>query len=534
MRIFHKFTNQIKFSFILLSAFALIQAALTLWVARQSDYHIEKGRISNKILTELIDLGGNKQRLKVWFAQYLLTNDSSTEVRNTLLFKMNSSLNNLSQLLQRDLELNRGNSAEVIIINEQMQRHATLKENIKALEDEVMKISKGIYKNPGDAWIFMIKIFDNLDGNDLRKLINNAIEIQKLRATEAETTAKNYIDYFNNSVYALTVIILTLTIILLSMIQKSVRQPIVELVQAAQEFSKGNMAYRIPEVFNNEFGLVATKINEMATELQKSRNDEIKKRIEIEKEIQDRTSELKAAVDKLQRSEFERKIFLSNISHELKTPATAILGESSVTLRGADKDIETYKETLKNIQIIGRQLSNRIEDLLLLARTDSDIFRVNLKNEGTDILSSAVKEALKISDPNSEANFEINNRLDNNKKVLVDYDRITQLLVILFDNARRYSTVGSPIEVMCRTTDNAVELVVKNKCLSLGDIDYQKIFDRYYRSHKARVLKPDGLGIGLFLAEKIVSSHYGSIVAQPQEPDYFNIVVSLPLEGVHQ
>lgn len=529
--IFFSLTTRLKFSFALLVFFALVQAALTLWVARQSDYHIEKGRISNKILTEFIDLGGNKQRLKVWFAQYLLTNDSSTEVRNNLLFKMNNSLDSLEALLNRDLELNHDNASELIIINEQITRYKTLKINIKALENEISKISKGIYKNPGDAWVFMIKIFDNLDGNDLRKLINNAIEIQKLRAAEAETSSKNYIKYFNNAVYSLTGIIVIVTFILINQILNSIRVPISELVTAAIEFSKGNIKYRINVVPNNELGIVASKMNEMATELEKAQNNELKKISEIESEVQSRTAELKSAIDQLQKTEFERKIFLSNISHELKTPATAILGEASVTLRGQNKDIDTYKETLQNIQIIGRQLSNRIEDLLLLARTDSDIFRINLKTAHKEHLESAVIEAQKIVNQSSEFEFTKNFEISPQLKVLVDFDRLTQLLVILIDNAVRYSTDSKKIQLNFLSHDNHLVVQVSNTVSHLSEIDFAKIFERYHRGLKARLQKPDGLGIGLFLAQKIVESHYGVIRAYGQQPNLFTIEFKLPLSG---
>lgn len=523
------FSQQLRWAFAILTFFSLIQAGLTLWVAQESDYHIEKGRVSNRILTEFIDLGGNKQRLKVWLAQYLLTNDSSIDVRNNLLFKMNNSLASLDKLLLRDSELNLGQSSEEIIIKEQITRYQTLKININKLEEAVTKIDKNAFKDPGQAWKFMIQIFDSLDGNDLRKLINDAIEIQKLRANEAETIAKNYITYFNTSVYVLTALLVLLSIMLSLAMQKAIKEPIRQLVQAAVEFSKGNMSYRIQNLPTNEFGILGQKFNELAIELERFRHDEIQKRAAIEIAVEERTQELKLAIEKLQQAEFERKIFLSNISHELKTPATAILGEASVTLRGSDKSLVDYKDSLKSIQVIGRQLSNRIDDLLLLARTDSNFFRIHLAPTKTLELKTYLQEALSIVDSSASVQFEVEEHLTE-ELVLVDKDRFIQLAVILLDNAVHYHTRQTPIQITLSTTDGWLHLQIINKSENLESIQFSKIFDRYYRSHHSRSVRPDGLGIGLHLAQTIVKAHYGKIQASAISNDIFSVHVELPIK----
>ena len=525
------FASRLKWSFVILTSFAIIQAALTLWVAYQSDYHIEKGRISNRILTEFIDLGGNKQRLKVWLAQYLLTNDSSTDVRNSLIFKMNNSINSLESLLKRDAELNQNNRAEVFIIEEQKTRFDTLKSNIKKLELEVNKIDKIDHQDPGRAWKFMIQVFDSLDGNDLKKIINDAIEIQKLRAAEAETTSKNYIFYFNNAVYFLTGLIVVVTVMLTLIIQNAVKQPLQSLVQAAAEFSKGNVHFRIQQIPDNEFGIVGQKFNEMAHELEKARQDEIQKRSQIEQEVLVRTQELKMALEKLQKSEFERKIFLSNVSHELKTPATAILGEASVTLRGSDKDIPTYKETLTNIQMIGRQLSNRIDDLLLLARADSDFFRINLTSEKSASIVQYVEEALKIADPLHQIKINLKHQLDQSD-VLIDRDRMIQMLVILIENAARYGQANCPVDILLTNSSAKLQMTFQNTSDYIRDINFSQIFERYYRGHLARQIRPDGLGIGLNLAQTIVKAHYGTIKAEAVDNKFFSLKIEIPLKGL--
>ena len=524
------FINQVRIYFGALTLFTLIQAGLTFWVAQESDYHIEKSRVSNRILTEFIDLGGNKQRLKVWLAQYLLTNDSSLEVKNNLIFKMNNSLASLDELLKRDQGLSLNNSAEMLVIDGQIKRYETLKVNIEKLALEVNKIDKNNHRDPGQAWKFMIQVFDSLDGNDLRKLINDATEIQKLRAAEAETSAKNYIKYFNTSVYILTALIVIVTIVFSILIQRAVQEPIENLVKAAFEFSKGNMSYRIQKTANNEFGILGTKFNEMALELEKFRQDEIQKRSEIEQAVTMRTQELKFAVEKLQKAEFERKIFLSNISHELKTPATAILGEAAVTLRGGEKQTQDYISSLQSIQVIGRQLAVRIDDLLLLARADSDFFRIQLGEFDLAETESFLNEAFETVDAGSKVVFD--KKIDlKSGRTLLDKDRFTQMVIILLDNAARYNHKNQPIVVRLESDKSKLIFEVLNVCENLHEINFEQIFERYYRSHHARVVRPDGLGIGLHLAQTIAKSHYGVIKAQPVDGKYFKVSVEIPLKG---
>lgn len=524
------FSNKLRIAFAVLTFFAVLQAVLTLWVADQSSYHIERSQVANKILSEFIDLGGNKQRLKVWLAQYLLTNDSSVEVKYDLHAKMAVSLKNLSDYLEKDLAMSSQNPRELKQVKEQIERLKTLEINIASLKEELEKVKKSkVFTDTGELWRFLIEIFDNLEGSDLKRLIGDAIEIQKIRAAQAETAASSYIRYFNTSVYLLTALTLLSAFFLSLILQNNLKKPINDLLTATVAMTKGELHHRISDIQENEFGLLASHFNQMASEIEKSRLTEAEKRFQIENEVQQRTLELQNAIEQLKATETERKIFLTNITHELKTPATAIIGEAEVTLRNKNTDVGVYIDTLKNIMMTGRQLSLRIEDLLLLSRGENDLFRLSLQQQPSSAVPEIIESSLRLVNPQGDVHMQAN--FDHESvEIVFDESRLSQLFVILIENALKYKDKSS--DVMARIYVNKnfnIEFI--NQCEHIHEIDFKRIFDRYYRSTKAKMIRPEGLGVGLSIAHMIVKAHNGRLTSFVGENSTFVSRIELPLEG---
>ena len=99
------FRSKLYLAFFLLLAITLVQAGLAIWASGVASYHVERSRVANQMLAEFITLGADKQRLKVWLAQSLLTKDSTVEQRDQYLGQMQQSLADLNTLLQHDQRL---------------------------------------------------------------------------------------------------------------------------------------------------------------------------------------------------------------------------------------------------------------------------------------------------------------------------------------------------------------------------------------------------------------------------------------------
>jgi two-component system, OmpR family, sensor kinase len=526
----HLFANKLRFSFILLTLFTVFQAGVTLWVSQQSRYHIERGRIANVLLSEFIDLGGNKQRLKVWLAQELLTGFAPPEEKNELQDKMQRTLIRLEKYLQFDRAISLEDPDEIYKVNQQFERLKTLEANILSLRSELELISQGgrAATDSREIWKFMIQVFDNLEGRDLKRLINDAIEIQRVRASQAEFQSAQSILFFKKMVYALTFLTLLTAFFLTYLILKGLKKPLEQLVKATDEMTKGNLHHRIHEIGESEFGLLANQFNRMAEEIEKSRTQEKNERKRIEKEVEDRTFELQSALKEIQLAEQKRKSFLTSVGHELKTPATVILGEAEVTLRGGIKDSQEYVETLKNIHLTSKQLSMRIEDLLVLAKDENEIFSILESELNGAEFEKLVDTASSIFSNNGKSRIAINSILSDDIKLKIDPKKIQQLIVILTDNALKYSPDKSPVEIKMSADKSSIWVEITNTAYFINDINFSKIFERYYRDEKAHLLRPDGLGVGLYIARLIVEAHQGNLEARKVSDTHFAIRFHLP------
>ena len=163
------------------------------------------------------------------------------------------------------------------------------------------------------------------------------------------------------------------------------------LTQGAQSLQRGDLSHRIPALGFNEFSAMARSFNVMAGEIAEHRQRDAIARQQLEELVQERTGELQRALEALQEMDRRRRQLYADISHELRTPTTAIRGEAEITLRGVDRGAEEYKAALTRIVETSRQLGLVIEDLLTLTRSDADA--LSLQRRPLD-LSSPLEEAL--------------------------------------------------------------------------------------------------------------------------------------------
>lgn len=522
-------------SLLALSAISLAQGVLTVWVAARSQYHIEKGQVANKLLTEFTDLAGNKQRLKVWLAQHLLTNDSPIAVKQDLNAKMAASLSAIRLYLDRDLELSKGSLEEVRVILEQKERLRTLEINIISLKTELEKVKRSeVGADPGQIWKTLIDVFDNLQGSDLRRLIADAIQIQKVRAASADAAARQSIEGFNVAIYILSALAILTGVLLSIVMAQRLRRPIDELVEAAIAMKQGRLDYRIQSKEPNEFGVLAEHFNEMADEIERGRKSDLEKKQQIENQVEERTQELQSALDRLQKNEVERQMFMMNISHELRTPATAILGEAEVTLRDKNASEEVYRETLQNISTIGRQLALRVEDLLVLSQSEKEGLRLSLRPQMISRLTDSIEDSIRFVDPRSSRSISLDNHVltrENHLRVHFDRQRLGQLMVILIENAVRYSPKGSNVNISLHETTDELEVRVVNEATDFDEISFGRLIERHYRSPSAKRIRPDGLGVGLSIANVLVKAHGGELQFSGDDKKRFCVSFRLKLKG---
>lgn len=223
-----------------------------------------------------------------------------------------------------------------------------------------------------------------------------------------------------------------------------------------------------------------------------------------------------------------QKRFTADVSHELRTPLTALKMGSEVALLDPDATKRELQDALRsNVEDAGR-MEQLINNLLRLTRLDNDELAANF----TDVpLRQIIDGAL--SQMESSAKSKHLTIEDNTQAVAVrgDSESLTQLLVILLDNAVKYSPPGSTISLTNQLQDGALQLQIKDKGLGISPEALPHVFDRFYREDAARK-RPEagnGYGLGLSIAKMIADRNKATVTLTSQVNKGTTASISIPL-----
>jgi two-component system phosphate regulon sensor histidine kinase PhoR len=213
-------------------------------------------------------------------------------------------------------------------------------------------------------------------------------------------------------------------------------------------------------------------------------------------------------VSKLERI---RKDFVSNVSHELKTPITSIKGFVETLLQSAQGDPRETKHFLQIIEKHTDRLNAIIEDLLTLSRIEQDAEKTQIRLEMTDIKSvlEAAVDSCRVS--SSSRNIEISLKTCDPCRAKVNAPLLEQAVVNLLDNAIKYSEPRSLIEVTGEIRGEEVIIRVKDTGCGIAVGHLPRIFERFYQVDKAKSRSLGGTGLGLAIAKHIAIAHKGKI-----------------------
>ena len=261
-----------------------------------------------------------------------------------------------------------------------------------------------------------------------------------------------------------------------------------ELTNAIQSVAAGELSSKVPVETNDEVGRLAAAFNQMSDELERSR-------------------EL-------------RRQMTADIAHELRTPLSIILGRAETLAEGM---LEPSPQIYRVIYQEARRINRLVEDLRLLSLTDAGELKLERRPASIEILLASCAETF--SEPASRKNINININLDQcPSEVILDPDRIKQVLDNLVSNAIRYTPESGSITLMAAGGERSVEMSVSNTGPGIPPEDLPYVFDRFYRGDKSRQRDEGGSGLGLAIAKSLVKAHGGDIhvSSQPGEGAVFS------------
>jgi len=228
----------------------------------------------------------------------------------------------------------------------------------------------------------------------------------------------------------------------------------------------------------------------------------------------------KRAVKPLAESYEKQKQFITDAGHELKTPLTLILANVDIAESELGKN-----EWLEDVRSEGHRMTELVNRLVALSRMDEEEAKLRVSSVA---LGRMVAETVEEFEPLA---------VSRQKKLIASVDEelccrgeeasLRQLVGILMDNAIQYCDVGGEITVKLSRHRHAV-LTVENTYAAVGETEWKRLFDRFYRADKARTFK-GGYGIGLSMAKAIVQKHRGEITAYQKGESKIGFKVVLPL-----
>ena len=302
-------------------------------------------------------------------------------------------------------------------------------------------------------------------------------------------------------------------------------QPLILIRGATNAIAAGNYRQPISVKLDDEFEELATSINQLAERLQEHEANEAKSRRQLEHDVKQRTSELTKANLQLTKIDSRRRQFIADVSHELRTPLTIIRGEAQVTLRLKSASEADYQETLRAILQQSVNLSRLVDDLLLLTR--AEMHQLQLQIAPVKIKTLLDTEINKWQGFDQERDFSL--AVDGECEdlaVMVDQQRVQQVLSILLDNASKYSQPSQAVLVSASCKDNFITIAIKDSGVGISAAEVENIFERFVRFSKHN----EGLGLGLPIAKAIVEAHGGKIVVESALGQGSTFLVTLPVE----
>ena len=274
-------------------------------------------------------------------------------------------------------------------------------------------------------------------------------------------------------------------------------RPVLALTNTIQKMGRGDLSVRAPVTGSGEIRNLAENYNAMA--------------------------------EQLESLDCSRNQFISNASHELKTPMTSIKLLLENVIYQPDMPAELRSEFLQDINHEIDRLTHIVTDLLDLTRMDNHQMKLDLAEVN---LSELITESVRMLSPAAEKRSQkILTEIAPDIVLQGDQDKLKQIATNLIDNALKYSPESSYITVSLSAKGKKAAFSVADHGIGISEDDQKHIFERFYRVDKARSRETGGTGLGLSIVRQLVNLHHGDISVESAPMKGSTFTVTLPLGG---
>jgi len=323
--------------------------------------------------------------------------------------------------------------------------------------------------------------------------------------TKMNSTTYLISKYFPILFISLISILIITHVLLTTFMSKHIIRPLQALRNAASEIKEGNLDFQINVNGKDEIGQLGVMLEEMRSRLQSS--------IQVQEQY-----------------EVNRKELISNISHDLKTPLTAIRGYIDGIMDGVADTPEKNLKYMQTIAVKAEEMDHLINELFLYSKLDLNQQQFHF--EAVEVLAF-------LEDWSEELEFELEKQgityhseiqVDPHAIVLLDRDQFKRVLNNIIQNSIRYMDKQQPsIQLTSYCTESQVILEIKDNGAGIDPQALAYIFERFYRADESRNARTGGSGLGLAIAKQIMTGHHGSIEAHSQLTVGTTIKLCIPI-----
>lgn len=219
--------------------------------------------------------------------------------------------------------------------------------------------------------------------------------------------------------------------------------------------------------------------------------------------------------------------FTADASHELRTPLAVIQTNLEIVMDSPDETVASQMKWLENINHEHSRMTKLVEDLLTLSRADSGEQNLFLS---VFLFDETLMQAVKSFHPLCQQNnISLEYNIEKGISFCGDERRISQLIIILLDNAIKYMQPPGNISVNLQLLEKKLILTIQDTGMGIPKKDTKKIFERFYRSDHTRGQNPNGSGLGLSIARWIATEHNGIISVKSELGEGTTITVAFPI-----
>ncbi len=250
----------------------------------------------------------------------------------------------------------------------------------------------------------------------------------------------------------------------------------------------------------------------------------------LQQKVANATEELRASNRMLRQLDKAKDEFVGMASHQLRTPLTSVKGYLSMVIDGdAGKITDSQKQLLTEAFNSSERMVSLINDFLNVSRIQTGKFIIE---KNTLDLSNLIEQEISNLQPNATAHgltFSYIKPTDF-PTTIADEGKIRQVVMNFLDNAIYYSPDNTVVSVSVSVQDDEIVFMVKDKGIGVPVSERSQLFTKFYRASNARRKRPDGTGVGLYLAKKIITAHDGSLIFESTEGKGSTFGFRLPIK----